>query len=192
MFSKFQSYCIYIIKACITMEDSNFIQTEKVNRAILVIRTKKVILDFHLAELYHIETRVLKQQVRRNRSRFPGDFMFELSDNEVKWLVSQFVIPDKKVLGGAKPMAFTEQGVAMLSSVLRSPNAIEVNIAIMRTFVKLRQMMESNDQLKRKINQMEQKYDEKFQVVFKAIKSLLEVKSAPRRQIGFKSSKGSE
>ncbi len=156
---------------------------------ILNIRGFKVICDFQLAQLYEVETRVLKQQVRRNIIRFPFDFMFELADNEIDSLVSQFVIPEKKVLGGAKPFAFTEQGVAMLSSVLRSPKALEVNIAIMRTFVKLRQMMESNEDLKQKIEGMEKKYDEQFQVVFTAIKQLIDKKMLPRREIGFKSSR---
>lgn len=158
----------------------------KATQSILIIRGLNVILDFDLAKLYETETRIIKQQVKRNIERFPIDFMFELSDNEIEWLVSQNVIPEKRVLGGASPFAFTEQGVAMLSSVLRSPKAIEVNIAIMRTFVKLRQMMETNKELRSKVEGLEKKYDEQFQVVFRAIKSLLEVKSKPRREIGFR------
>jgi hypothetical protein len=104
------------------------------------IRNQKVILDRDLASLYGIENRVLKQAVRRNVRRFPDDFMFQLAAGEVDALVSQTVIPHKRVFGGSNPMAFTEQGVAMLSSVLRSNQAIEVNIAIMRTFVQLRQL----------------------------------------------------
>jgi hypothetical protein len=169
----------------ITMEDKLFVKDYFIEDKIIYVRNQKVILDFHLAELYGVETRVLKQQVKRNISRFPDDFMLELTDNEIDILVSQFVIPHKKVLGGAKPFAFTEQGVAMLSSVLRSPKAIEVNIAIMRTFVKLRQMMESNSKLKRKIEDLEEKYDEQFQIVFKVIKSLISEKSKLRNPIGF-------
>ena len=107
----------------------------QVERRIFLVRGQKVILDFDLAELYGVETRALKQAVRRNLDRFPADFMFELSVAEIKNLVSQTVIPTRGKLGGATPMAFTEQGVAMLSSVLRSTRAVEVNIAIMRTFV---------------------------------------------------------
>src|SRR5437016_9231496 len=108
-------------------------------------------LDFDLAELYGVETRALKQAVRRNLDRFPADFMFILSTGEIKNLVSQTVIPGRGKLGGATPMAFTEQGVAMLSSVLRSPRAVQVNIAIMRAFVRLREMLMSNADLARKL-----------------------------------------
>src|SRR6266404_5530915 len=116
----------------------------QVERRILLLRGQNVILDFDLAELYGVETRALKQAVRRNLDRFPPDFMFELSAAEIKKLVSQTVIPTRGTLGGAIPMAFTEQGVAMLSSVLRSARAVQVNIAIMRTFVRLREMLLSN------------------------------------------------
>jgi hypothetical protein len=154
------------------------------------MRHEKVILDFDLAELYEVETRALKQAVRRNRDRFPDDFLFELTDMEMDALVSQSVIPSRKKFGGAAPYAFTEQGVAMLSSVLRSPRAIEVNIAIRRTFVQLRRLMDSNRDLARKIDAMERKYDEKFTAVFEAIKRLvaedMDRKSQPKRQIGFR------
>jgi hypothetical protein len=108
-------------------------------RRILHVRGQKVLLDYDLAQLYGVETRALKQAVRRNRDRFPSDFLFELSDGEIDDMVSQNVIPGRGKLGGASPMAFTEQGVAMLSSVLRSPRALKVNIGIMRTFVHLRE-----------------------------------------------------
>jgi hypothetical protein len=153
------------------------------------IRHEKVILDFDLATLYEIETRALKQAVRRNRERFPADFLFELTGDEMDALVSQSVIPSRKSFGGAAPYAFTEQGVAMLSSVLRSPRAVEVNIAIMRTFVQLRRLMDSNRELARKIEDLEKKYDEQFAVVFEVIKQLVddeqERKQQPQRQIGF-------
>lgn len=144
-------------------------------------------LDFHLAQLYELETRSLKQQVKRNLDRFPEDFMFELRQNEINDLVSQNVITHTRVLGGAAPMAFTEQGVAMLSSVLRSKKAVDVNIAIMRTFVQLRKLLESNKELERHILALEQKYDQQFQVVFDAIKKLIVKKMVPRKQIGYKS-----
>jgi len=153
------------------------------------IRHEKVILDFDLAALYQVETRALKQAVRRNRDRFPDDFLFELTSLEMDAMVSQSVIPSRKKFGGAVPYAFTEQGVAMLSSVLRSSRAVEVNIAIMRTFVQLRHLMDSNRDLARKIEGLEKKYDEQFAVVFEAIKQLVEEdrtrKAQPARRIGF-------
>jgi len=137
-----------------------------------------------------VETRALKQAVRRNRDRFPGDFLFELTTAEMDGLVSQTVIPSRKKFGGAAPYAFTEQGVAMLSSVLRSPRAVEVNIAIMRTFVQLRRLMDSNRDLAHKIEVMEKKYDEQFTTVFEAIKQLVAEdearKAQPKREIGFR------
>ena len=122
---------------------------------ILLLREQKIMLDFHLAELYAVETRALKQAVRRNPDRFPQDFMFELTPQEVLNLVSQNVIPGLGKLGGAIPMAFTEQGVAMLSSVLRGERAVQVNIAIMRAFVRLRKMLASHADLARKLEEME-------------------------------------
>lgn len=153
------------------------------------IRHEKVLLDFHLAQLYGVETRSLKQAVRRNVERFPGDFMFVLDAEEIAQAVSQNVIPRRDRFGGAAPMAFTEQGVAMLSSVLRSQRAVEVNIAIMRTFVQLRRLMDSNSDLARKIETLEKKYDEQFAVVFDAIKRLIAADDPPRvppkKRIGF-------
>ena len=156
------------------------------SRQILEIRGTHVILDFRLAILYGVETRALKQQVKRNLNRFPPDFMFELSEDEINRLVSQFVIPERKVLGGSIPMAFTEQGVAMLSSVLRSHKALEVNIAIMRTFVQIRRMMTESADLSRRIDSLESRYEEQFQSVFAAIRELLDKKSEPRRAIGYR------
>jgi hypothetical protein len=136
------------------------VQVEKVALLIHMIRGVKVILDRDLAKLYGVETRTLKQAVRRNIERFPEDFMFELTTGEIDEVVSQNVIPGKGSFGGASPMAFTEQGVAMLSSVLRSRRAVEVNIAIMRTFVQLRTLMDGNRELARRIESLESKYDE--------------------------------
>ena len=159
----------------------------QVERRILLIRGQNVMLDFDLAELYGVETRALKQAVRRNRDRFPGDFMFELSPIEVRNLVSQSVIPTRGKLGGATPMAFSEQGVAMLSGVLRSPRAVQVNIAIMRAFVRLREMLMSNADLARKLLALEDKYDAQFRVVFDAIRELMEgPPPPPKPRIGFK------
>jgi len=157
----------------------------QVERRIFLIRGQNVMLDFDLAQLYGVETRALKQAVRRNLDRFPADFMFELTVAEIKNLVSQTVIPTRGKLGGATPMAFTEQGVAMLSSVLRSSRAVQVNIAIMRTFVRLREMLLSNAELARKLAALENKYDAQFKVVFDAIRELMLPPAPPKRQIGF-------
>jgi hypothetical protein len=127
----------------------------QVERQILLLRGQNVILDFDLAALYGVETRALKQAVRRNLDRFPADFMFELTASETEILVSQTVIPTRGKLGGAVPMGFTEEGVAMLSSVLRSRRAVQVNIAIMRAFVRLREMLMSNADLARKLLALE-------------------------------------
>lgn len=158
------------------------IQTEHIDPLIHWIRGAKVMLDRKLAALYGVETRTLKQAVRRNQHRFPDDFMFPLTKEEIEFMVSQNVIPHKKTLGGAAPLAFTEQGVAMLSSVLRSHRAVEVNFAIMRTFVQLRKLMDTNQNLSRKINNLEKKYDEQFTAVFQAIKQLLAEDKARKRQ----------
>lgn len=166
------------------------LHTESISPVIHWIRGEKVILDRDLAVLYGVETRALKQAVRRNPERFPGDFMFELSDDEFANWRSQFVISSSDRQGLRHvPMAFTEQGVAMLSSVLRSPRAIEVNIAIIRTFVQLRRLMDSNRDLARRIEDLERKYDEQFSVVFEAIKKLIshEASASPKRKIGFDS-----
>src|ERR1700719_4884174 len=163
----------------------NELKLAKIERRIFLVRGQKAMLDFDLAELYGVETRALKQAVRRNLDRFPADFMFEVSAAEIKNLVSQTVIPTRGKLGGATPMAFTEQGVAMLSSVLRSSRAVQVNIAIMRTFVRLREMLLSNTELARKLAALENKYDAQFKVVFDAIRELMLPPSPPKRQIGF-------
>lgn len=141
--------------------------------------------DFDLTEMYGVETRVLKQAVRRNLDHFPKDFMFVLNMTEVKYMVSQNVIPSRGLLGGAKPMVFTEQGVSMLSSVLKSKQALKVNISIMRAFVQMRQLIEGNKELSKKINELEKQYDQQFKMVFDAIKSLIHQKQLPRERIGF-------
>ena len=144
-----------------------------------------MILDRDIAGLYAVKPIALRQQVKRNKDRFPEDFMFRLTRQEADALVSQNVIPSKRSLGGYLPYAFTEQGVAMLSSVLTSKRAIYVNIQIMRAFVKLRQMLISHADLKRKIEDMEKKYDRRFRIVFEAINRLLEPPKEPKRRIGF-------
>jgi hypothetical protein len=165
------------------------LREETIASFIYFIRGEKVMLDTDLAKLYKVETRVLKQAVRRNMRRFPVDFMFELTDQEIGTLVSQNVIPSRKVLGGSKPFAFTEQGIAMLSSILNSNVAVQVNIAILRTFVKLRQLLEVHKDLADKIEKLEQKYDEQFRIVFTALQEMIRENNEPRPRIGFKQSR---
>jgi len=159
-----------------------------VERRILSIRGLNVLLDADLAELYEVETKVLNRAVRRNVSRFPEDFMFQLSKEEHENLRLQFGTSSS--WGGRRypPLAFTEQGVAMLSSVLRSQRAVLVNIAIMRAFVKLREIVVTNRDLGRRLNEMEKKYDGQFKVVFDAIREMMKPPERPRRKIGFGSS----
>jgi len=164
------------------------IREETIASYIYFIRGEKVMLDTDLAKLYAVETRVLKQAVRRNIKRFPNDFMFELTDLEIDTLLSQNVIPSRKVLGGSRPFAFTEQGIAMLASILNGEVAIQVNIAILRTFVKLRQFLEVHKDLAEKIEKLEQKYDEQFRIVFTALQQMIRENNEPRPKIGFKRS----
>jgi ORF6N domain-containing protein len=164
------------------------IPVSRIAQRILFLRGQKVILDSDLAALYGLETRALKQAVRRNRNRFPDDFLFELSPREVENVVSQFVIPNRRKFGGAVPMAFTEQGIAMLSSVLNSDRAVSVNIAIMRAFVKLRETLESNRELARKFSELEKrvgKHDDEIAAIIDAIRQLMTPPERPRREIGF-------
>jgi hypothetical protein len=176
----------------------------QVERRIHLIRAEKVMLDYDLAALYGVDTGALNRAVKRNRDRFPGDFMFQLGEDEWERLRCQIGISNKgaeasrSVLrfqnetsktrrGGRRylPYAFTEQGVAMLSSVLHSKRAVHVNIAIMRTFVRLREMLLSNTDLARKLAALEKKYDAQFKVVFDAIRELMTPLEKPKRQIGF-------
>ncbi|MBA7536634.1 hypothetical protein ES705_28898 [subsurface metagenome] len=160
---------------------------QAIQQIIFYVRGQRVILDFHLAELYEVETKVLKQAVRRNIERFPDDFMFELTRDEVNSLIhnirSQIVTFNWPSITYT-PFAFTEQGVAMLSTVLKSETAIKVNIEIMRAFVFMRKTALQYAEIWQKINELEQKYDDQFKEVFTALKLLLEPQ--PRKQIGFK------
>lgn len=186
---------------------------ERVERLIILLRGRKLILDFHLAELYDVPTKALNQAVKRNLERFPADFMFRLSAQETELVLrshivtsssgspsnptkpalpnwSQIVTSSKKHRGLAyRPLAFTEQGVAMLSSVLNSPRAVQVNIEIMRAFVRLRRMLASNAELAGRLAALERKYDRRFKVVFEAIRQLMAestpVQPARHREIGF-------
>ena len=155
---------------------------------IIRIRRQNVMLDADLAELYGVPVKALNQAVRRNTSRFPADFMLRLSPHESDCLRSQSVTSNGRGGRRYRPYAFTEQGVAMLSSVLRSPKAITVNIEIMRAFVQLRRVLHSNAGLSRKLADLERKYDGQFTVVFDAIRALMSPAIAPKKSIGFKTS----
>ena len=189
------------------LKTASLIPVQRIEQSILLIRGQKVMLDRDLAQLYGVETRVLNQAVRRNIDRFPEYFMFPLTREEIM-RISQIVIssvhPGVKTLKFSKNvMAFTEHGVAMLSSVLNSPRAVQVNIQIMRTFAKLREIISLNKDLARRLDELENKYDAQFKVVFDAIRQLMvpQEPQRPKRRIGFlveephvpyKSSKGSK
>jgi len=166
---------------------SKAITVEKIENKIFQIRGKRVMLDKDLAVLYSVKPIALRQQVKRNWERFPEDFMFQLTEEEVKIMVSQNVIPSKQSLGGYLPYAFTEQGVAMLSSVLRSRRAVLVNIQIMRAFVNLKRIALTYVGLKHKIDTMEKKYNKHFRIVFEVLRKLLEPPSVKEKKIiGFR------
>ena len=163
-------------------KSQSVIPVERIAAQIYLMRGKKVMLDRDLAELYDVKAIALRQQVKRNSERFPHDFMFHLSEEEVDVLVSQNVIPSRRSLGGSLPYAFTQEGVAMLSGVLRSQRAIEVNIAIMRAFVRLREMLADNEELALKVAQ----HDQEIGILFEHIQGLLEPpESAKKHPIGF-------
>ena len=164
----------------------------RVEGAILAIRGHRILLDADLAPLYGVSVKALNQAVRRNKLRFPDDFMFQLTADEAKNLRSQIVTSSS--WGGRRylPLAFTEQGVAMLSSVLRTEQAALVNVEIMRAFVRLRQLLQQNAELVGKLNALERKYDAQFRVVFDAIRELMTPPVKPRRGIGFRAEKPKE
>jgi hypothetical protein len=169
----------------VTTSAEAIVSSRRIEAHILLIRGHKVILDVDLAELYGVETKALTRAVRRNLERFPGDFMLQLSSDEFASLRRQFGTSSQ--WGGRRypPYAFTEQGVAMLSSVLRSKRAVLVNVEIMRAFVRLRQMLAAHADLERRLNDLEANYDAKFKVVFEAIRQLMEPPLIPRKPIGF-------
>jgi len=199
-----------------TIVKAELLPLARVESVILVVRRHRVILDADLAELYGVQTKALSQAVRRNPRRFPADFMFRLTREEARILRSQIVTSRSEVIdmrrvsssggrmppagvrsqaasptswGGRRhlPYAFTEQGVAMLSSVLRCPRAIQVNVEIMRAFVRLRQMLQADTDLAKKLDALEKKYDAQFRVVFDAIRELMAPPPGPERRIGFRS-----
>ena len=159
------------------------VKVERIEQAILQVRGLKVMLDRDLAELYGVETRVLNQAVRRNAERFPADFMFKLTRDEIVRISQSVISSDLKFSKSVH--AFTQEGIAMLSSVLNSSRAIRVNIEIMRAFVRLRQILASNAGLERRLNELEEKYDVQFKVVFDAIRRLMAAPRRPPKRIGF-------
>lgn len=166
-------------------------ELEQIKSSILEIRGKKVMLDMDLAKIYEVETRVLKQAVRRNIERFPKDFMFQLTELEMQNLVSQNVIPTFNHFGGSKPFAFTEQGIAMLSSVLKSKKAVQMNISIMRAFVMMRQFALTYQELSEKLIELEKKHNQKFDDIEQVLNYLiqkdnLKTQQATRKQVGYK------
>jgi hypothetical protein len=161
------------------------VPVERIENRIFLIRGHKVMLSTDLAELYQVEPRVLVQAVKRNIARFPKDFMFQLTKEEFSNLKSQFVTSSWGGLRRATPYAFSEQGVAMLSSVLKSKRSIQVNIEIMRAFVRLREILATHRDLARKLDELEKKYDKQFAIVFKAIRQLMESPVHKQRRIGF-------
>jgi len=169
---------------------TNLISQNNIGSRIYFIRQKKVMLDSDLAELYGVKTKALNQAVRRNKERFPKDFVFQLENQELTNLRCQFGTSSLPH-GGRRyfPYVFTEQGVAMLSSVLRSKRAIQVNIQIMRTFLRLRDILSSHEDLSRKLDALENKYDTQFKVVFDAIRKMMESPASPREKIGFREPK---
>ncbi len=168
---------------------SKVISVVNVEQKIFYIRSQKVMLDRHLAELYGVPTGRLNEQVKRNLKRFPSDFMFQLDDREKEMMVSQNAIPSRRSLGGTNPYVFTEQGIAMLSSVLNSDRAIAVNIAIMRAFVKLREILSTHKELTSQLKELERKvgaHDHQIAAIFDAIQKLMAPPpEKPRRPIGF-------
>ena len=172
------------------METKSVLPVERIEHAIYFIRGQKVMLSTDLAVLYGVEPRALVQAVKRNIGRFPSDFMFQLDKEELDLLKSQNVISNPIGRGGirrATPYAFTEQGVAMLSSVLNSEQAVQVNIEIMRAFVRLREILSTHKDLARKLNTLEKKYDSQFAMVFKAIRELMEPpEKGKKKKIGFR------
>ncbi len=164
----------------------SLVPAERIEGRIFMLRDQKVMLSSDLAELYDVEPRILLQARKRNIERFPADFMFQLTKAEFENVKSQIVTSSWGGLRRATPYAFTEQGVAMLSSVLRSGRAIQVNIEIMRAIVRLRAMVFSYKELVRKVDALEKKYDSQFKVVFDALRNLMEPPEKPKAGIGFR------
>ena len=163
----------------------SLVPLERIERSILLIRGHKVMLDADLAQLYGVPTKVLNQSVKRNKDRFPADFMFQLNAKEFAILKSQFVTSSQWGGRRIRPYVFTELGVAMLSSVLNSARPVQVNIEIMRAFVRLREIISSHKDLARKLDGLEKRYDAQFKVVFDALRELMNSPAPKKRRIGF-------
>ncbi len=174
------------------MENKSLVPTEKIDRAILFIREHKVMLDSDLAEIYGVKTSRLNEQVKRNKDRFPKDFMFQLTSNEKQEVIANCDHLVKLKFSRTNPYAFTEYGTIMLANVLNTPTAIETSVLIVRAFVKLREILSTNKELEKKILKLESKYDNQFKLIFEAIKELMqqEVLNENRPRIGYKIGKG--
>jgi hypothetical protein len=170
------------------MANKNLIPVEKIDRSILVIRGYRIMLDRDLADIYGVKTSRLNEQVKRNIDRFPEDFMFQLTDQEKEDVIANCDHLDKLKFSRTNPYAFTEHGTIMLASVLNTSTAIETSVLIVRAFVKLRELLSTHKDLEKKILELESKYDEKFHLIFNAIKELMQQKSIDenRPRIGYK------
>lgn len=166
------------------MNDS-IVRAHRIEEKIFIIHGQRVMLDKDLAELYGVKARRLREQVKRNKEKFPLDFMFQLTEIEVRSMVSQNATPSKSYFGGHLPYAFTEHGALMLSSVLNSKRAAEISIFIVRAFIKMREMLSANKDLILKIDNMEKKYDKQFKIVFDAIRALIYKPIKKTGKIGF-------
>ncbi len=164
---------------------SSIVPVEIIEQRIFLLRGEKVMIDRHLAELYGVDTRTLNQAVKRNIERFPDGFMFQLTNEEREEVITNCDNLAPLRFARTLPYAFTEQGVAMLSSVLKSKRAIQVNIQIMKTFVALRQMFADNKELSKRLDELERKYDTQFKVIFDALRQLMKPPEPPKRRIGF-------
>jgi len=170
------------------MENRSIVPTEKIDRAILVIRGKKVMLDSDLAEIYGVKTSRLNEQVKRNKGRFPDDFMFQLTSQEKQEVIANCDYLEKLKFSPSNPYAFTEHGTIMLANVLNTPTAIETSVLIVRAFVKLRELLSTHKELERKILELESKYDNQFKLIFEAIRELMQQEQLDKNRpgIGFK------
>lgn len=169
-------------------KDINIIPVEYIQKRIYVIRGQRVMLDKDLAEIYGVKPIRLREQVKRNKDRFPEDFMFQLNDEEVDFMVSQNAIPSRKYLGGYNPYVFTEHGAVMLASVLNTPKAVQMSIFVVRAFVKLREMVLMHKELAEKLQELEKKvvkHDKEIKLLFEAIKQLMFTPKKSVKRIGF-------
>ena len=170
------------------MENKSLIPTEKIDRAILFLRGQKIMLDSDLAEIYGVKTSRLNEQVKRNKDRFPNDFMFQLSDSEKQEVIANCDHLEKLKFSRTNPYAFTEHGTIMLANVLKTSTAIETSVLIVRAFVKLRELLSTHKELEQKILELESNYDQQFKLIFKAIRELMQQEQLDKNRpmIGFK------